>query len=168
MRRFAKPFLLLLTLITAMPPGLVAQEPASEEEKPESIPAAPDRAEGEGPFDRLLLRGAVLVDGTGAPARGPVDIVIAGNRIVERSYNPEGKTPAEVLDQAEQLIFEIAEHDASRVGGFTPLKNLLKQTIDKVEKLYATKNPVTGTATGFPDLDNMTAGLQPSDRQALS
>ena len=68
-------------------------------------------------------------------------LITAGNRIVERSYNPEGKTPAEVLDQAEQLIFEIAEHDVNRVGGFTPLKHLLKQTIDKVEKLYATKNP---------------------------
>jgi imidazolonepropionase-like amidohydrolase len=47
------------------------------------IPAAPDRAEGEGPFERLILRGGILVDGTGAPARGPVDIVIEGNRITD-------------------------------------------------------------------------------------
>lgn len=47
-----------------------------------SIPAAPARAEGDGPFPRLILRGGILVDGTGAPARGPVDIVIEGNRIV--------------------------------------------------------------------------------------
>ncbi len=40
-------------------------------------------AEGEGPFERLVLRGATLVDGTGAPPIGPVDIVIEGNRIVE-------------------------------------------------------------------------------------
>ena len=32
---------------------------------------APDRAEGEGPFDRLILRGGILIDGTGAPAIGP-------------------------------------------------------------------------------------------------
>ena len=38
--------------------------------------------EGEGPFDRLIIRGATLIDGTGAPPRGPVDIVIEGNRIV--------------------------------------------------------------------------------------
>ena len=37
--------------------------------------------EGEGPFRRLVIRGATLIDGTGAPPRGPVDIVIAGNRI---------------------------------------------------------------------------------------
>ncbi|HEX7046508.1 MAG TPA: amidohydrolase family protein [Gammaproteobacteria bacterium] len=46
-----------------------------------AIPAAPERAEGEGPYERLILRGGILVDGTGAPPRGPVDIVIEGDRI---------------------------------------------------------------------------------------
>jgi imidazolonepropionase-like amidohydrolase len=45
------------------------------------IPEAPDRAEGEGPFQRLILRGVTLVDGTGAPPRGPMDVVIEGERI---------------------------------------------------------------------------------------
>ncbi len=44
---------------------------------------APARHEGEGPFSRLILRGATLIDGTGAPPRGPVDIVVEGNRIVD-------------------------------------------------------------------------------------
>ena len=44
---------------------------------------APNRptGEGEGPFDRLIIRGATLIDGTGAPPRGPVDIVVERNRI---------------------------------------------------------------------------------------
>lgn len=42
---------------------------------------APNRSEGEGPFERLIIRGATLVDGTGAPPRGPVDIVVEQNRI---------------------------------------------------------------------------------------
>jgi len=46
-----------------------------------SIPAAPERAEGEGPFKRLILRGGILIDGTGAPPFGPVDIVVEKNRI---------------------------------------------------------------------------------------
>ncbi len=84
MRRFAKPHLLvLLTLLAPTPAALRAQEQAVEDEKPKSIPAAPDRAEGDGPFERLILRGAILVDGTGAPPRGPVDIVIEGNRIAQ-------------------------------------------------------------------------------------
>jgi len=43
----------------------------------------PDRqpGEGDGPYRRLVIRGATLIDGSGAPPRGPVDIVIAGNRI---------------------------------------------------------------------------------------
>lgn len=48
-----------------------------------AIPAAPSRDAGEGPFKRLILRGGTLVDGTGAPARGPVDIVIENNRITQ-------------------------------------------------------------------------------------
>ena len=46
-------------------------------------PAAPDRQEGEGPYDRLILRGATLIDGTGAPPFGPVDIVVEGDRIAD-------------------------------------------------------------------------------------
>ncbi len=56
--------------------------PAADDE---TQAGAPDRraGEGEGPFERLVIRGATLIDGTGAPPRGPVDIVIEGNRIVE-------------------------------------------------------------------------------------
>ena len=42
---------------------------------------APARREGEGPFRRLWLRNAMLIDGTGAPMVGPVDILIEQNRI---------------------------------------------------------------------------------------
>jgi imidazolonepropionase-like amidohydrolase len=56
----------------------------AENEKPRMIPA-PDRAadEGEGPFERLIIRGATVIDGSGAPPIGPVDIVIEGNRIAK-------------------------------------------------------------------------------------
>ena len=53
----------------------VAQDPATDPRP------APPRAEGEGPFERLIIRNATLIDGTGAPPRGPVDIVIERNRI---------------------------------------------------------------------------------------
>ena len=43
--------------------------------------SAPDRERGDGPFDRLVLRGVTLVSGEGAPPLGPVDIVISGNLI---------------------------------------------------------------------------------------
>lgn len=49
----------------------------------ESISPAPPRAEGDGPYERLILRGATLINGTGAPPMGPVDIVVQRNRIVD-------------------------------------------------------------------------------------
>lgn len=47
------------------------------------IQPAPPRAEGEGPFERLIIRAATVIDGTGGPPRGPADLVIEGNRIVQ-------------------------------------------------------------------------------------
>lgn len=56
---------------------------AAQQDSARTVRPAPDRApgEGEGPFERLIIRGATVIDGTGAPGRGPVDIVIEGNRI---------------------------------------------------------------------------------------
>ena len=47
------------------------------------VTPAPDRSQGEGPYDRLIIRGATLIDGTGGMPRGPVDIVIEENKIVD-------------------------------------------------------------------------------------
>jgi imidazolonepropionase-like amidohydrolase len=60
---------------------LAAVTPAAGQD---SVLPGPDRqpGEGDGPFDRLIIRGATVVDGTGAPPRGPMDIVVEGNRIV--------------------------------------------------------------------------------------
>ncbi len=47
------------------------------------LPDAPEARDGEGPFDQLIIRGVVLIDGTGAPPLGPVDIVVRKNRITD-------------------------------------------------------------------------------------
>jgi len=72
--------LLCIILLASLSPAPLL----AEDEAPAMIPA-PDRAagEGEGPFERLIIRGATVIDGTGAPPIGPVDIVIEGNRITE-------------------------------------------------------------------------------------
>ncbi len=49
------------------------------------IEKAPLIKEGEGPFNRLIIRGITLIDGTGSPPQGPIDIVVEKNRIVEIS-----------------------------------------------------------------------------------
>jgi len=58
---------------------LVLSAPAAAAE----IEPAPDRERGEGPYEQLILRNATVVDGTGAPPVGPVDIVIEGKRITD-------------------------------------------------------------------------------------
>lgn len=69
--------------LAALAAALLASPLAAQER--DSVPAAQPRApgEGEGPWERLILRGATYIDGTGAPAQGPVDIVVEKNRIVE-------------------------------------------------------------------------------------
>lgn len=70
--RLVRPFLALLLVL------LVSTAAAGQN------PSAPDRDdEGQGPWPRLILRGVTLIDGTGAPPRSPVDVVVEGNRIVE-------------------------------------------------------------------------------------
>ncbi|MEW5894284.1 MAG: replicative DNA helicase [Candidatus Omnitrophota bacterium] len=67
----------------------------------------------------------------------------------------------EVLDTAEQLIFEVA--DVRHQHASEPIKELVKKSIEKIDKLYQRKEKVTGLETGFFEFDRMTSGLQPSD-----
>jgi hypothetical protein len=59
----------------------VATANSQESTEPQVAPAPP-RHEGEGPYSQLILRNVTVINGTGAPAYGPADIVIEGNRIV--------------------------------------------------------------------------------------
>ncbi len=65
----------------------------------------------------------------------------------------------ELLDLAEQSIFEIAERNVEQV--FSPLSEVIKESFKKIEK--STGSNITGVPTGFTDFDNLTSGLQPSD-----
>jgi replicative DNA helicase len=67
----------------------------------------------------------------------------------------------QVLEEAEQQIFKISEDRVRR--SFLPLKSILKDAFEQVERLYDRKTQVTGVPTGFADLDMRTAGLQPSE-----
>ena len=66
--------------------------------------AVPDRSaqEGEGPFDKLLIRGATVIEGTGAPPAGPIDILVEGNRITALypggAPKDEARTVQRVID----------------------------------------------------------------------
>lgn len=74
------------------------------------------------------------------------------------------ETPEDVdtiLDIAERKIFDISQHKVE--NDFVPFRELIKDSIETVEKLYQRKRLVTGIATGLKDFDQKTSGLQPSD-----
>jgi replicative DNA helicase len=88
-----------------------------------------------------------------------------GSDIASSAYNPTGRDAAQLLDEAESKVFEIAEAGSKGKQGFVSMPPLLSQVVERIETLYARDNPsdITGTATGFTDLDRMTSGLQPGD-----
>ena len=92
-------------------------------------------------------------------------LVAVGTEITSSAYNPTGRDAAQLLDEAESKVFEIAEAGSKGKQGFMAMPPLLTQVVERIETLYARDNTsdVTGTATGFTDLDTMTSGLQPGD-----
>jgi replicative DNA helicase len=90
-------------------------------------------------------------------------LIRVGTEIADSGYRPEGRRVAELLDGAEQKVFEIAQQKARDSAGFIPIKNLLTKAVNRIELLYERDDPITGVSTGFNDLDDMTSGLQPAD-----
>jgi len=81
-------------------------------------------------------------------------------RIVSMCYESEGQIE-EVVDSAERFIFEVTDRRAK--GSYMPLKEVIKDSIETIDRLYQKKTHVTGIPTGYIDFDIKTAGLQPSD-----
>jgi len=67
----------------------------------------------------------------------------------------------QVVDTAEQLIFEVADLEQRRAA--VHIKDLVKQSIETIDHLYQRKEYIIGLATGFVDFDRLTSGLQKSD-----
>jgi replicative DNA helicase len=88
------------------------------------------------------------------------DLINAGNEILLKSFDGQEEV-SDVLNTAEQLIFNIAQKRIRH--GFIRIKDVLKETLDRIDKLYAKREGITGLPTGFYDLDFMTTGLQNSD-----
>ncbi|XWN35862.1 MAG: amidohydrolase family protein [Balneola sp.] len=97
---------------------------------------APDRSEGEGPYDRLIIRGVNMIDGTGSPATGPVDIVVEGNRIanittvgypglpIDENRRPQAGENDKVIDATGMYLLpgfiDMHAHTGGQAQGTTP------------------------------------------------
>ncbi|MDA8259351.1 MAG: replicative DNA helicase [Betaproteobacteria bacterium] len=92
-------------------------------------------------------------------------LVTVGDEIAGNALNPAGRDVKQLLDEAEQRIFQIAEAGNGSNNGFVPIQPLLGEVVERMETLLArdSQSDITGVATGFVDLDRMTSGLQPGD-----
>ncbi len=89
-------------------------------------------------------------------------LIQTASNISDSAFLPEGRKAAELLDTAEQAVFQIAE-GRLKEDGPRHVVPLLTDAVNRIETLYRTRDPITGLATGYHDLDRMTAGLQNSD-----
>ncbi|SHJ93461.1 replicative DNA helicase [Paramaledivibacter caminithermalis] len=86
-------------------------------------------------------------------------LIKASTEIVEKGY--EAEEAEMLLDLAERKIFDISQN--ANKEGFSPIKEILLETFDRIEELYSSEGGITGLSTGFVDLDRKTSGLQKSD-----
>ena len=90
-------------------------------------------------------------------------LIHVGTEITDSAFNTEGRETTELLGNAERRVFEIAEQRQRGESGFSSIKTLLAQAVDKIETLFEQEGSITGASTGFTDFDEMTSGLQPAD-----
>ena len=90
-------------------------------------------------------------------------LIDAGTEITGDGFQPEGRSSQEILENAERKVFQIAESGARGRKGFVAMRAAVKEAFQILHQRYESKGSVTGLATGFADLDEYTAGLQPSD-----
>ena len=81
---------------------------------------------------------------------------------MESAYHPEGRGSDQLLAEVENRLAAIAE-GRPKDGGPQAITPLLRQAVGKIDELFNSEGSLTGLATGFADLDNMTSGLQRSD-----
>lgn len=81
-------------------------------------------------------------------------------RLLTRVHD-SGDPVDEILADAERQILEIGQRRSDRT--FQSLKQVLDSTLDQIEFIHNNQGRLRGVPTGFPDLDNLTAGFQPSD-----
>ena len=134
----------------------------------DGIVPGPDRAEGDGPYNRLVIRGATLIDGAGGPPRGPVDIVIEGNKIASvRSVGYPG-VPINEKRRPEAGDHEIDAHGSFVLPGFVDMHVHAGSVVkapetEYVYKLWLAHGVTTVRGVG---LANMEFSLSEKERSA--
>ena len=86
-----------------------------------------------------------------------------GTMIADSAYSPQGREAKQLLDEAETKILEIGEKGGRSSESFAKMSTVLAEVMSRLDELHRNPASVTGKATGFVDLDEMTTGLQDGD-----
>jgi replicative DNA helicase len=92
-------------------------------------------------------------------------LIQVSSEIAARGFGEYGEV-REYLDDAERAIFEVTQE--KRAGGPAAVKDVLTNIFKSLDRRFAAAGGITGVCSGFNDLDQMTAGLQPSDLVILA
>ncbi len=87
-------------------------------------------------------------------------LISEASAIMELGYQ-EGEDVEKILDEAEQKIFSVSQKYVKQ--DFIPIKSILESAFERIDKLHREEQTLRGVPTGFPDVDNILAGLQKSD-----
>jgi len=90
-------------------------------------------------------------------------LISAGNEISGAAFTSDGRTASEIVDEAERLVFEIAESGSRGRSGFKALKQILPEAVDRIDVLHQSDGDITGIPSGYNEFDKLTAGLQPGE-----
>ncbi|HNP34940.1 MAG TPA: replicative DNA helicase [Woeseiaceae bacterium] len=90
-------------------------------------------------------------------------LINAGNEISGSAFQTDGRAASELVDEAERRVFAIAEKGSRGRSGFRSLKQILPETVDRIDLLHQSEGDITGISTGFTEFDKLTAGLQGGD-----
>ena len=88
------------------------------------------------------------------------ELITTSNELVALGYD-ETEDVDNIMDMAERKVFDLASKKNTK--GYSPLRDVLVESFDKIEKLYNNKGAFSGTPTGFYDFDRITSGLHGSE-----
>jgi replicative DNA helicase len=90
-------------------------------------------------------------------------LIKTGSEIAASVFNNDGSSARDLVDRAEQGVFEIAEEGFRGRVGAVSVRTLLPQVIDQIDEWHTNPDKLRGLATGFADFDRLTGGLRPGD-----
>jgi replicative DNA helicase len=93
------------------------------------------------------------------------NLITIGTQIAESAFS-EDQEVGELLDKAEASVFAISQ--GHNIRGFTPIKDSLAESFDRIDELHKKGSGYRGIQSGFTDLDNVLSGMQPSNLLILA